>query len=121
MRIAFFVNSIETEGPNFATGLMAMAALNRGHEVVYLTPGDFTLRSDDSLTIHASVLPKAKYKKADAFHAALQDKALERRTMDVEEIDALILRNDPSLDQTTRPWAVHAGILFGRLAEQRAS
>ncbi|HAU76081.1 MAG TPA: glutathione synthetase, partial [Agrobacterium sp.] len=44
---------------------------------------------------------------------------LERRTMDVEEVDALMLRNDPSLDQTTRPWAVHAGILFGRLAEQR--
>lgn len=38
MRIAFFVNSIETEGPNYATGLLAMAALNRGHEVVYLTP-----------------------------------------------------------------------------------
>lgn len=39
MRIAFFVNSIETEGPTFATGLLAMAALNRGHDVVYLTPG----------------------------------------------------------------------------------
>lgn len=62
-----FVNSIEIEGPTFATGLLAMAALNRGHEVVYLTPGDFTLRSDDSLTVHATVLPKAKYKKADAF------------------------------------------------------
>ncbi|MCZ4072195.1 glutathione synthase [Agrobacterium sp. LMR679] len=119
MRIAFFVNSIETEGPNYATGLLAMAALNRGHEVVYLTPGDFTLRSDDSLTIHATVLPKGKIKKGETFHSTLQDKALERRTMDVEEIDALMLRNDPSLDQTTRPWAVHAGILFGRLAEQR--
>ncbi|MCZ7854780.1 glutathione synthase [Agrobacterium salinitolerans] len=119
MRIAFFVNSIETEGPTFATGLLAMAALNRGHDVVYLTPGDFTLRSDDTLAVHATVVRKGKYKKPEAFHAALQDKALERMTMDVEEIDALMLRNDPSLDQTTRPWAVHAGILFGRLAEQR--
>lgn len=119
MRLAFFVNSIETEGPHFATAMLAMAALNRGHEVVYLCPGDFTLRSDDSLAIHARVLKPAKYKKPETFHAALQDAALERRTIEIEEIDALMLRNDPSLDLTTKPWAVHSGILFGRLAAQR--
>lgn len=119
MRIAFFVNSIEGEQPTFATGLLAMAALNRGHEVVYLTPGDFTLRPDDSLVVHALVLPRQKYKKIENFYAVLQDKKFERQTIDVEDIDALMLRNDPSLDQTSRPWAVHSGILFGRLAEQR--
>lgn len=119
MRLAFFVNSIEGEHPSYATGLLAMAALNRGHEVIYLTPGDFTLRPDDTLVVHALVMPKQKYKKVEAFHAALQERQLQRETIDIEEIDALMLRNDPSLDQTARPWAVHSGILFGRLAEQR--
>ncbi len=119
MRLAFFVNSIEGEQPTFATGLMAMAALNRGHEVVYLTPGDFTLRADDTLVVHALIMPRQKYKKIETFHSVLQEKKLERQTIDIEEIDALMLRNDPSLDQTVRPWAVHSGILFGRLAEQR--
>lgn len=119
MRIAFFVNSIESEGPQFATALLAMAALNRGHEIVYICPGDFSLRDDDSLVVHATVLPQAKYKKTETFHAALQDKTREVKTFDVSEIDALMLRNDPSLDLTSRPWAVHAGILFGRLAAER--
>ncbi|MGV6875498.1 glutathione synthase [Pseudochelatococcus sp. B33] len=119
MRIAFFVNAIDGEGPHFTTSLLAMAALNRDHEVVYLAPGDFTLRPDGALAVHAAVLPATKYKKPETFHAALQDKSLERRTFDIGEIDALLLRNDPSLDLTARPWAVHAGILFGRFAAQR--
>ncbi len=119
MRLAFFVNSIEGEHPSYATGLLAMAALNRGHDVIYLTPGDFTLRPDDTLAVHALVMPKQKYTKVETFHAILQERQLQRETIDIEEIDALMLRNDPSLDQTARPWAVHSGILFGRLAEQR--
>ena len=35
------------------------------------------------------------------------------------EIDVLMLRNDPSLDAQTRPWATEAGILFGREAAKR--
>lgn len=119
MRIAFFVNSIAGEGPRFATSLLAMAALNRDHEVVYVTPGDFSLLANGKLAVHVKVLPATKYKKPETFHAALQDKALESRTIDVTEIDALLLRNDPSLDLVTRPWAAYAGILFGRLAAQR--
>ena len=46
MRIAFFVNSIEDETPTFTTTSLAMAALLRGHDICYLTPGDFVLRAD---------------------------------------------------------------------------
>lgn len=119
MHIGFFVNSIETEGPHFATGLMAMAALGRGHEVIYICPGDFSLRHDDSLVIHGHVLPKTKYKKIESFHSALTSRDIARKTFMAEEIDALFLRNDPSLDLTARPWAVHSGVLFGRLAAER--
>lgn len=119
MRIAFFVNAIDKEGPRFTTSILAVAALNRDHEVVYLTPGDFTLRPDGSLALHATVLPSTKYKKTETFHAALQDKSLERRTFDIGELDAVMLRNDPSVDVRPRPWAAQAGILFGRIAARR--
>lgn len=119
MRIAFFVNSIEEEGLRFTTSLLAMAALNRDHEVVYVCPGDFSLRPDGELAVHAKVLPSTRYKKPETFHSALQDKSISRHTFEIGEIDALMLRNDPSLDLAARPWAAHAGVLFGRLAAER--
>jgi glutathione synthase len=37
MRIAFFVNSIEDETPNFSTTALALAAISRGHDICYVT------------------------------------------------------------------------------------
>ena len=39
MRIAFFVNSVETETVGFTTTALALAAVMRGHSVVYVAPG----------------------------------------------------------------------------------
>ncbi|MEP7453991.1 glutathione synthetase [Phyllobacterium sp. SB3] len=119
MRIAFFVNSIEAETPHFTTTLLAFAALARGHEILYLTPGDFVLRSDNSLMVSARVLPPAKYKKVETFHKDLQGEKLSTKIIDVREIDVILLRNDPSQDAIERPWAAHAGAMFGRLASER--
>lgn len=119
MRIAFFTNSLEGEGVRFTTSVLAMAALNRDHDVVYICPGDFSLRPDGTFAVHATALPGSKYKKPESFLAALQDKGRERRTIEIEDIDALLLRNDPSTDVSARPWATYAGILFGRFAAQR--
>ncbi len=121
MRIAFFVNSIADETPHFTTTTLALAALNRGHEICYVTPGDFVLRADDSLAVRGLVLPSAGYKKPETLHKDLQGENTETRIFDVAEIDVLFLRNDPSLDVTDRPWAAHAGALFGRLAALRGT
>ena len=40
-------------------------------------------------------------------------------TIDVREIDVLMLRSDPSQDAAERPWAANAGPMFGRLAVAR--
>jgi glutathione synthase len=121
MRIAFFVNSIEGETPTYTTTGLAMAALGRGHEICYVTPGDFVLRADDSLSVRGRVLPGKRYKKAESFHAALQGEDATIETMDVREVDVLFLRNDPSLDADDRPWAAHVGAMFGRLAAARGT
>lgn len=118
MRIAFFVNSIKSESPNYTTTVLALAAISRRHEICYVTPGDFVLCPDDSLAVRAACLPSAKYKKATTLFKDLQSKA-EIRRFDASEIDVLFLRNDPSLDAADRPWAAHVGALFGKLAAAR--
>src|SRR5215217_5406519 len=119
MRIAFFVNSIEGETPNYSTTHLALAALNRGHDICYLTPSDFVLRPDDSLAVRALTLPASNYKKAETLHKDLHGKQTTVQTMDVTEIDVLLLRNDPSEDAADRPWAAQVGAIFGRLAAAR--
>lgn len=119
MRIAFFVNSIESETPGYTTTTLALAAVQGGHSVVYVEPGDFILRPDDSLAVSVAVLPDASYKTPDKLHAALKDAAKQKKTFAISDIDILFLRNDPSLDATDRPWAANAGIMFGRLAAEQ--
>ncbi|KQX42979.1 glutathione synthetase [Devosia sp. Root436] len=119
MRIAFFVNSIEGETANYSTTHLALAALSRGHDVCYLTPGDFVLRPDDSLSVRALTLPASNYKKAETLFKDLQGNETTVETLDVSEIDILLLRNDPSEDSADRPWAAHVGAIFGRLAAAR--
>lgn len=119
MRIAFFVNSIESETPGYTTTTLALAAVQRGHSVVYVEPGDFILRPDDSLAVSVAVLPDASYKTPDKLHAAMKDAAKQKKTFLISDIDILFLRNDPSLDATDRPWAANAGIMFGRLAAEQ--
>ncbi|MEO9338665.1 glutathione synthetase [Mesorhizobium sp. SB112] len=117
MRIAFFVNSVEGETPAYTTTSLAIAAQARGHSVVYVTPGDFVLKPDDSLAILCVEAPTARH--VEKFVEALKAASDRRRTYNAPDIDILFLRSDPSLDAADRPWAAYAGVLFGRLAAER--
>ena len=119
MRIAFFVNSIEGEYPHYTTTVLALSALSRGHDICYVTPGDFVLRPNDSLLVRALILPGSNYKKPETLHKDLQGDDTKTETIDVGEIDVLFLRNDPSQDAAERPWAAYVGAMFGRLAADR--
>ena len=119
MRIAFFVNSIEDEYPHYTTTVLAFAALSRGHEICYITPGDFVLRPDDTLMVSALELPNPAYKKLETLHKDLHGDKTKVATIDVREKDIIFLRSDPSQDAVERPWAAHVGAMFGRLAVER--
>ena len=120
MIIAFFVNSMADEHPHYTTTILANECVRRGHSVLYLTPGDFLITADNRLLIHGRFPPRRKYRTFKEFFAALQDDS-EKRTIDIEEVDVLMLRNDPSRDAGERPWAEGAGILFGREAARRGA
>lgn len=117
--IAFFVNDIEREYEKYTTTTLAHAACGRGHSACYITPSDFVLNPDDTLSVHGRFLPNRKYKdRADFFKALKSSDQCEMRKLDASEVDVLMLRNDPSID-FDRPWAMEAGILFGREAAKR--
>lgn len=119
MRIAFFVNDIESEFAGYTTTVIAHRATSRGHEVCYITPSDFMLASDDKLHVHARFVPPKKYRSNQEFFTALKAVGNNTQSVDMAEIDVLMLRSDPSLDAQTSPWAAEAGILFGREAAKR--
>ena len=118
MQIAFFVNDMEREHPGYTTTVLAYRAAMQGHRVCYITPYDFMLRPDDTLWVHARRLPKRKYKDREDFFATLNSPRTKVEAIDVTDVDVLMLRNDPSIDAET-PWAMEAGILFGREAVKR--
>lgn len=118
MLMAFFINDLEREHAGYTTTVLALRAAERGHRVCYITPHDFILRPDDSLWAHARFMPKRKYKDNKDFFATLTSDKAKVKPVDMAEIDVLMLRNDPSIDAET-PWAMEAGILFGREAAKR--
>jgi glutathione synthase len=120
MMIGFFVNDMEREHEHYTTTALAHQAAGRGHRICYITPSDFVLNSDDSLSVHGRFAPRRKYKSLSDFFATLKDdEAVRIERVDITRIDVLMLRNDPSIDAQHAPWAMETGILFGREAARR--
>ncbi len=119
MLIAFFVNDMAKEFPNYTTTVLAHEAVLRGHRVCYVTPGDFVMLPDDSMQIHARMAPDKKAKSHTEFFKGIQAVGAKTQEVAMSDVDVLWLRSDPSLDALTEPWAAEAGILFGREAVKR--
>lgn len=115
MRIAFAVNDVGTEKAGYTTIRLATTASNCGHDVYLIGMGDFAYDADEAVRARAWRAPKAKYKSSDAYLADLQQKPVRER-ITVDDLDVLMLRNDPSEDLGKRGWAQMAGINFGRVA-----
>ncbi len=115
MKIGFLVNDIDTEQPGYTTTRMAMTAINRGHEAWVMTPGDFAYDPDEKIRARARHAPKDKYKGGTAYLAGLRGAKARTRRITVDDLDVLMLRNDPSQDWD-KSWCQNAGIDFGRIA-----
>jgi len=116
MKIGFMVNDIKTEEPGYTTTRLAMAAINRGHEAWVMGAGDFAYDIDEKIHARARSAPKSNYKSSDGYLADLQGKKAKTERITVDDLDILMLRNDPSTDLGLRSWAQSSGIIFGRAA-----
>lgn len=119
MRIGFVVNNIETELESYTTTRLAMTAINRGHEVWHIGVRDFALDPSDHVRARARSAPKNNYKSLKTFLAELRGPRGREERITVDDLDVLMLRNDPAEDQGRNSWAQVAGINFGRAAMRR--
>jgi glutathione synthase len=118
MKLGFVVNRVATEQPGYTTTRLAMAATRMGHEVWLMGVDDFAHDPDGSVTASARTAPAKAYRSLNTYLEKIQsDDAAGRLVLD--DLDVLMMRNDPAEDAAERPWAVTSGVLFGQLAMSR--
>ena len=116
MKIGFVINDIATEQAVYTTVRLSMTAERLGHEAWLIGVGDFIYDPDGS--IHALGARFAKeHEDSEKYLENLQSLDLVR--VSVDDLDVVMLRNDPAEDAVERPWAQTSGILFGQLAAAR--
>jgi len=119
MRLGFVVNDIETELESYTTTRLAMAAVNRGHQSWLIGSGDLAFDPDDHVRARARTVPKTNYKSTKLFLQDLRGAKGRAERITVDDLDVLMLRSDPAIEQGRRGWAQMAGINFGRAAMKR--
>ncbi|REJ70387.1 MAG: glutathione synthase [Planctomycetota bacterium] len=116
MRIGFVVNDIATEQPEYTTTRLAMAAHNRGHESWLIGTGDIAYDKDEHIRARGRRASKTSYKATSTYLQDLRGARGISERITVDDLDVLMLRNDPAEDKGRRAWAQTAGIVFGRVA-----
>ena len=116
MKLGFVVNDVMTEESGYTTTRLGMTAINRGHEVWMMGVGDMAYDSDEIIRANARSAPKSTYKSTQTYLADIQGSKAKMERITIDDLDVLMLRNDPSQDSGTRSWAQTSGINFGRIA-----
>jgi glutathione synthase len=119
MKIGFVVNDIKTEQAAYTTTRLAMCATHQGHEAWTLGVADFVYKPDGSIHANARAVRGREYDSLSTFMHELQGDEARCEQIGVDDLDVLLLRNDPSEDKADRAWAQTSGILFGQLAVRR--
>ncbi|WJG09179.1 glutathione synthetase [Aliiglaciecola sp. LCG003] len=114
--MGLLVNDIYTEKVNYSTTLIAMTATNMGHEVWYISLEQLSYAVEDYVYAKAVRVTDKTYRNCSTYLKNLHSKKAFQQTITLDQLDVLMLRNDPAEDANNRPWARLAGINFGRLA-----
>jgi glutathione synthase len=120
VRIGFVVNGVATEVAEYTTTRLARSAVRRGHDTWLIGVDDFSHRLDGSVAARAARAPRKAQRSLAAFLDAVQT-ADRSEPISVDELDVLVMRNDPAEDAIERPWAVTSGVLFGQLSVARGT
>jgi len=118
MRIAFFVNGIDTEISEYTTTRLALAAAKLEHEVWYVGVGDIDYESDETMRARGHRAMQTARDDLESFLARVQDEE-SRAHIVLDDFDAVWLRNDTIEDMQSRPWASNIGVEFGQMLTAR--
>jgi glutathione synthase len=119
MKIGFVVNDVLTEIAAYTTTRLALAATRKGHESWLMGVGDFSHRADGTIGATGRRASGKSYRSLDAYLANIQGTKAIQEQITIDDLDVLMMRNDPAADAGERPWAVTSGILFAQLAVSR--
>ena len=116
MKIAFVVNNILTEQPGYTTALLAKKLHDRNHKVYFINVDDLLYNSEGHMGAYAVSAPAKSFKTTETYLNALQNCDHEIEKIEAKDLDILMLRNDPSVEDNSRSWASNAGLVFGQIA-----
>ncbi len=119
MKIGLVCNDFATEEASYTTTRLGLSALEMGHEPWLIGVGDFANDPDGSVRAWARAAPRKTYRTTKTYLADLQSDKAKIERISVDELDVLLLRNDPAADLGKRPWAQSAGLVFGQRAAGR--
>lgn len=114
MKIGFVVNNVETEQSSYTTIRLAVAAVHMGHRVSLISVGDFSYTEDECIYANAFTATKKTGATPLSMVKAIRAKNSKRVRIKADDLDVLMLRNDPAED-VSRAWAQFAGVNFGKL------
>ena len=116
MNIGFFIDDIETEKSGYTTLRLAMAAVNKGHKVWIISVGDLAYDVDEKIHAWALSTTGKKYKTTTTYLKELKSTHTQAERITVDDLDILMLRNDPAKQVGQHAWRKTAGIIFGNIA-----
>ncbi len=118
MKIAFLINQTHKEEEKFTTTLLALKALQRGHQILYIGLADFVYEEEQTIKAHCRIVNPSEQLDIESNSKLIEVlKASEKTLVDMNDIDVLWLRFDPTLDMINRPWAAATGIQFAQLVK----
>ncbi len=115
MKLGIVVNLLGSREEGQTTYRLALTAEERGHEVWLMSAGGFAAEPDGRIRAHAQRVVARKAGTRGKLPSSLIPADGEKSWISVGDLDVLLLRSNPVV-QT--PWAQHAGIRFGRLAQR---
>lgn len=115
MNLGMLINDLATEHPEYTTTYLGIAATNLGHQVWTMGVSDMAYDPDDHIRARTCRVPERHYRSGHAYLEALRGSKAIRERINLDQLDVLLLRNNPADDVIARPWARLAGINFGRL------
>ncbi len=118
MNLGIIVNDVATEDPTYTTVHLAFRAQQLGHTVYFTDVGKLIYRPDGSMGAHAYTVEDEVSSAAD-YLKGIQSEENQGQFVTAENLEVLWIRNDPSADIETRPWAQMASVVFGKVAMQQ--
>lgn len=118
MNLGIIVNDVAVEDPTYTTVHLAFRAQQLGHTVYFTDVGKLIYFPEGHMGARAYAV-EGEVSSAEDYLTALQHADNEAQVITADDLDVLWIRNDPSDDIETRPWAQMASVVFGKVAMQQ--